>query len=455
MSNHRKSLRLPDLTLFTVSAILLLDTLAAAAAVGVSSIFWWLLLGMIFFLPFGLISAEMGTTYPEQGGIYAWVRNAFGKRWASRISWAYWVNTALWNPAIFILFAGVFKQLFAPELSLGWQIGIGIALSWLAVLINVTTLDIGKWVPNIGAILKIIIFAALIIGGFVHVQNDGLANPINFETLKPSWGSSLEYIPAIIYGMLGFELMSSSSEEMENPARDIPRAILWSGLIILSFYTLGTLAVLAAVPVADVNLVEGLIDTLNLFFSGSALGSAFVVVLGVAALYTFFSNGVTWALGCNRSMAEAAIDGELPSILGKEHPRYGTPVGAAVAMGAVSTAVLLLYGLMASTNEDLFWSLFSFSAVIFLLTYIGMMLAFLKLRRDDADKPRPFLVPGGPFAAKFMAYLCLAVILLAIVLFVFVPGEGMQWPVLIGTIMTMLIGEVLVRTAERETEVKA
>lgn len=455
MSNHRKSLRLPDLTLFTVSAILLLDTLAAAAAVGVSSIFWWLLLGMIFFLPFGLISAEMGTTYPEQGGIYAWVRNAFGKRWASRISWAYWVNTALWNPAIFILFAGVFKQLFAPELSLGWQIGIGIALSWLAVLINVTTLDIGKWVPNIGAILKIIIFAALIIGGFVHVQNDGLANPINFETLKPSWGSSLEYIPAIIYGMLGFELMSSSSEEMENPARDIPRAILWSGLIILSFYTLGTLAVLAAVPVADVNLVEGLIDTLNLFFSGSALGSAFVVVLGVAALYTFFSNGVTWALGCNRSMAEAAIDGELPSILGKEHPRYGTPVGAAVAMGAVSTAVLLLYGLMASTNEDLFWSLFSFSAVIFLLTYIGMMLAFLKLRRDDANKPRPFLVPGGPFAAKFMAYLCLAVILLAIVLFVFVPGEGMQWPVLIGTIMTMLIGEVLVRTAERETEVKA
>ena len=251
--------------------------------------------------------------------------------------------------------------------------------------------------------------------------------------------------------MLGFELMSSSSEEMENPARDIPRAILWSGLIILSFYTLGTLAVLAAVPVADVNLVEGLIDTLNLFFSGSALGSAFVVVLGVA---TFFSNGVTWALGCNRSMAEAAIDGELPSILGKEHPRYGTPVGAAVAMGAVSTAVLLLYGLMASTNEDLFWSLFSFSAVIFLLTYIGMMLAFLKLRRDDADKPRPFLVPGGPFAAKFMAYLCLAVILLAIVLFVFVPGEGMQWPVLIGTIITMLIGEVLVRTAERESRVE-
>lgn len=450
MSKHIKSLRLPDLTLFTVSAILLLDTLAAAASVGVSSIFWWLFLGIIFFLPFGLISAEMGTSYPEQGGVYAWVRNAYGKRWGSRVSWAYWVNTALWNPAIFILFAGVFKQLFAPDLSLGGQIAIGIGLSWIAVLINVMTLDVGKWVPNLGAILKILIFAALIIGGFAHVQSEGMANEITLAAIAPNWSSSLEYIPAIIYGMLGFELMSSSSEEMENPARDIPKAILFSGFIILAFYGFGTFAVLAAVPVAEVNLVEGLIDTLNMLFGGSQIGAVFVTVLGVAALYTFFSNGVTWAMGCNRSMAEAAIDGELPKVFAKEHARFGTPVGAAVAMGVVSTAVLLLYGLMASSNEDLFWSLFSFSAVIFLLTYIGMMLAFLKLRRDDGQTERPFKVPGGPMVARLLACTCLGVIVLAITLFIYVPSEGMQWAVLIGTIVTMLLGEVLVRIAEKQ-----
>ncbi|MCV6626565.1 MAG: APC family permease, partial [Cellvibrionaceae bacterium] len=432
--------------LFTVSAILLLDTLASAASVGVSSIFWWLFLGLLFFVPFGLISAEMGTSYPEQGGVYAWVRDAFGKRWGSRVSWAYWVNTALWNPAIFILFAGVFKQMFAPDLSLAWQIGIGIGLSWLVVLINILTLDIGTWVPNLGAILKIVIFIALIFGGLVYVQEHGMANEISLATLAPSWGSSLEYIPAIVYGMLGFELMSASSDEMENPARDIPKAIFWSGLIILSFYSLGTFGVLAAVPVADVNLVEGLVDTLNQFYAGSALGAGFVTVLGVAALYTFFSNGVTWALGCNRAMAEAAIEGEMPKLLGYEHPRHGTPVGAAVALGLVSTAVLLLYGLMASSNEDLFWSLFAFSAVIFFLTYVGMMLAFLKLRRVDADKPRPFRAPAG----MVLALLCLSVIVLSIVLFIYVPGEGMQWPVLIGTLVTLLLGEGLLRLAERE-----
>ncbi|MDM3871597.1 APC family permease [Porticoccus sp. W117] len=448
--NHIKTLKARDLTLFTVSAILLLDTLAAAASVGVSSLFWWLFLAVIFFLPFGLISAEMGTTYPEQGGVYAWVRNAYGKRWGSRISWAYWVNTALWNPSIFILFAGVFKQLFAPELSLAGQIIIGIVLSWVSVIVNIVTLKVGKWVPNVGAILKLIIFITLIIGGLNYVQENGMANRISWETLTPTWSGSLEYIPAIIYGMLGFELMSASADEIKNPARDLPRATLFSGCIILLFYVLGTLAILAAVPVADVNLVEGLVDTLTLFFGDSSLGIAFVTVLGIAALYTFLSNGVTWAMGCNRAMAEAALDGELPKILGKTHPRNGTPMGAAIAMGVVSTLVLLFYGLIASSNEDLFWSLFSFSAVIFLLTYVGMMLAFLKLRKMDSQRHRPFRVPGGKLFARIAAYSCLFVIALALFLFIWTPAEGMQWPVFLGAIITMALGEFLVRKAEHE-----
>ena len=126
---HKKSLRQRDMVLFTVSAILLLDTLTAAASVGASSVFWWVFLGIIFFIPFAMICAEMGCAYPEQGGIYAWIRDGFGGRWASRATWAYWVNTAVWMPAIFILFAGVFKQMFFPELSLGWQIGIGVMLT--------------------------------------------------------------------------------------------------------------------------------------------------------------------------------------------------------------------------------------------------------------------------------------------------------------------------------------
>lgn len=445
---HTKTLRQRDMVLFTVSAILLLDTLTAAASVGAPSVFWWIFLGFIFFIPFALICAEMGCAYPEQGGIYAWIRDAYGGRWASRATWCYWVNTAVWMPAIFILFAGVFKQMFFPELSLGWQIAIGVVLTWLAVAVNVVALDVGKWIPNLGAILKVIIFLAIIAGAFVHVQDHGMANPLTFETLKPDWGNSLQYIPAIIYGMLGFELVSAGSDEMQDPARDVPRSIFISGVIILVLYLLGTMAVLAAIPAGDINLVEGLIDTLHLFFGGSEIGKLFVLALGIGALFTFFSNGVTWALGCNRAAAEAAMEGELPRIFALESKKLGTPIGAAVLMGLVSTFVLVMYGFMSGSNEDLFWSLFAFSAVIFLLPYEGMLLTFVKMRIIDPDHHRPYRVPGGLGAARAAAWICFAVLGLSIVLFMYTPGEGMEWPVLAGVIITLAIGEVVIRFSE-------
>ncbi|GAB3312750.1 APC family permease [Haliea atlantica] len=446
---HVKTLRQRDLVLFTVSAILLLDTLTAAASVGTPALFWWLFLGLVFFLPFAFISAEMGCSYPEQGGIYAWIRDAFGGRWASRATWCYWVNTAVWLPAIFILFAGIFAQLFAPGLALHWQILIGLGLTWLAVAVNIVTLEVGKWIPNLGAILKVLIFLTIIIGALVHVRAHGMANPLTLASITPDWSSSLQYIPAIIYGMLGFELVSAGSAEMRNPARDVPRAILISGSLILLLYTGGTLAVLAAIPTADINLVEGLVDTLRLFFAGSPAGSLLVTVLGVCALYTFFSNGVTWALGCNRAAAEAALEGELPRVFAVEHPTLGTPVGAAVLMGAVSSTVLILYGWLSVSNEDLFWALFAFSAVIFLLPYLGMLLAFLRLRETDPGHARPWRVPGGAAGAAICTWLCLLVLVLAIALFLYTPEVGVEWAVLAGVVVTLLLGEAVIRRAEK------
>lgn len=446
--HHKKVLGVRDMVLFSVSAILLLDTLAAGASIGVQSIFWWLFLGLVFFVPYALICSEMGTTYPEQGGIYAWVRDAFGGRWASRVTWAYWVNTAVWLPAIYILFAGVFSQLFLPDMSLALQIGIAIGLAWLSVVINVISLNIGKLVPNLGAVIKSAVFVAIIGGAFQYAQTHGVANRFDLASMTPEWGESLKYISVIIYGMLGFELVSAGSEEMDNPQRDVPRAILLSGLIIIVLYTLATIALLTAFPANEIDVVEGLVDSMYLFFGDTGAGAAMATILGIGALYTFFANGVTWALGCNRAAAEAAIEGELPAVFGRKHPAHETPVGAAVLMGIVSTVMLLGYGLIATTNADLFWSLFAFSAVIFLLPYIGLVLAFRKMRRTDPDRHRPFRVPGGSLAANLLGLLCAAILAIAIFFFVYTPNEGMQWSVFVGATAVLLLGEFVIRYAE-------
>ncbi len=436
-----------DMTLFTVCAILVIDQLAASASIGVQSIFWWIFTLIFFFIPYGLITAELGSTYPDQGGIYAWVQRAFGGRWGGRTAWLWWINVALWQPSVYLIFAGIFSQLFIPDLGLWPQIAIAIGLTWLTVYVNMITLDVGKWVPNVGAIFKAVIMGVIGFGGFFYAFNHGVANPITLETLSPSWGASLAFLPVIVYNFMGFELMSGASEEMTDPAKDVPRAIVVSGLLIAAFYLLGTVGILIALPLDEVSLIEGIIDTLYQLLGTEGLGGAAVTLLGVMALYTFLANMVTWTMGANRSAAEAAHAGDLNPAFAKLHPVHKTPANAAIITGVVTTVVIVVYGFMAADAEDLFWTLFAFSSVVFLLCYLFMFAAFLRLRKIDADRPRPYRVPGGTAGAWVLTLLCLSFIVQAIVFFVYVPGEfDMTYAgsIVGGVIVTFLVGEWLI-----------
>ncbi len=448
---HEKTLGKRDIFLFCVSAVLLLDTLAAGAVMGPTAIFWWIVLTILFLLPFGAICTELGSVYPEQGGIYAWVKRAYGQKMASRISWYYWANVAVWIPAIFILFAGIFSQIFFPEMSLSAQIILGQVLIWVVVFVNVVALNIGKWIPNIGAVFKLIIFSVLIIGGITYGMNNGIANEFTLATMLPTTengGFSLQYLPAIVYGMLGFELASASSAEMKNPRKDLPKAVFSSIAVVVGAYILSTFAILIAQPAEKIDVVDGLMDTLGRFFGGTPLGDGFVMLLGVGALYTFFSNGATWAMGANRAAAEAAIDKELPAFFAIES-KHGTPIGASILLGISASILLMLYGFLAGSNEDLFWSLFAFSGVIFMLPYVAVCTAFIKIRQSHigingriADDGH-FRFPGSPKVVKVFAYLCAAILLVTITLFIYVPGQGVVWEVLWGALSVIILGELV------------
>ncbi|WP_421861309.1 APC family permease [Parvibaculum sp.] len=450
---YKKVLKGLDLTLFTVCAILVIDQLAASAAIGPQSVFWWIFTMVLFFIPYGLITAELGSAYPDQGGIYAWVRRAFGPRWGGRTAWLWWINVALWQPSVFILFAGIFAALFMPDLPLWSQIVIAIVLTWLTVWINIVQLDIGKWVPNLGAIFKVAIMLAIGIGGFVYAANHGVANELTISSMTPSWGASLAFLPVIVYNFMGFELMSGASAEMKNPARDVPLTIALSGILIAAFYLFATIGILIALPLDEINLVSGIIDTLRVFLGEGGAGGALVIALGLMALYSFVANMVTWTMGANRSAAEAALDGNLPPMFARLHAVHKTPASAAIVTGVVTTVVIVIYGFLAADAEDLFWTLFAFSSIVFLLPYLVMFAAFLRLRSIDPATPRPYRVPGGNGGAWVFAILCMLFILQAIVFFIYTPGEfdlNYAGSVLIGVLVTIAIGEGLVRWAERK-----
>jgi amino acid transporter len=446
----KKAFRSLDMTLFTVCAILVIDTLAPSAAIGPSSISWWIITLVLFFIPYGLITAELGATYPDEGGLYVWVKRAFGEKWAARSTWLYWVNVALWMPSVYILFASMFSQLFFPEMSLWIQIAIGIIMTWITVWIGTLTLDSGKWVPNVGAFIKALIMVVIGVGAIVYASKNGVANDLSFKNILPTWDAGLAFLPVIVYNFMGFELMSGAGGEMENPGKDIPRAIITAGLFIALFYILGTVGMLMALPMDQLGLVSGIVDTLHVLLGETGVGGLIVTVLGIGALFTFLANMVTWTMGANRTAAEAAHGGELPAVFGKEHPVNKTPVGAFILTGIVSTVVMVLYGFMAGSAEDLFWTLFAFSSMVFLLPYLILFPAFLKLRKVDADIKRPYRVPGGKTVAIIMAVLCEIFIIQAVVFFIWVPGQPIDWayalPVLVGVILTIIIGEFLIKT---------
>ncbi|MGY0219824.1 APC family permease [Endozoicomonadaceae bacterium StTr2] len=444
---------LSSLTLFSVCAVLVVDGLTASASIGPSSITWWLITLVLFVIPYGLISSELGTTYPGEGGIYDWVKRAFGNKWAVRTTWFYWINVGLWMPAVYIMFAGMFAEMFFPEMGLAMQIAICVGLTWLTVWICNTSVDAGVWVTNLGALFKVVVITVLGVGGFWYASQHGVANEFTMESMMPSLDSGLGFLPVIIFNLMGFELIACMGDEIKDPRRDIPKSILISAVIVTGLYIFGTIGILMALPVEEIGLVAGIISTLRTLFGEGAFGQAMIYGIGTLALLTFIANMATWTMGASRAAMEAAQAGELPEIVAKEDPKHRTPVGANVITGIVSTIVILLYGLTSGESDELFWSIFAFSSCIFLLPYLFMFPAYLKLRIADPHAERPYKVPGGMGTQIALSVICFLFIVQAVVLFIFpdIATGTVDWsysaPVAIGVIATIAIGEWILASA--------
>jgi amino acid transporter len=445
-----------DLLLFSVSAILTIDTLASAASMGVTWFTWWALTMTLFFIPYGLMMAELGAAWPGEGGLYVWVREAMGPRWGSMAAWFYWINNAYWIPSVYMIFAGTFDTMFLHTGSTWLQAWIAIALTWITVGIGTVKLQVSKWIPNLGAVVKVSIFLGLgILGVGALLSGQPPANDFALRQFVPQWGDSLAFLPVLLYNTLGFELMSSAGDEMRDPQKDVPRVILFSGFVISVVYTLGALGILLAVPLKDLSLVTGTWDALVILGKqwGTA-GDTLVLVLGIGFLYACVGNIVTWSLGVNRVVAAAAEEGVAPRVLGRLHPRFKTPYMAFIIMGIISTLLLLGNAWLSSNASNVFWMIFSLSGVCFLISYLMVFPAFLILRLKRPDQPRSYRLPFGAFGAWSATLICWVFIVAATLLF-FLPAPGAQNALrekgllAVETLLTLIAGWLLIPKPKR------
>jgi amino acid transporter len=436
-------------------AVIVLETLTASASIGPSGIFWWFVAFVFFVIPYAFITSELGTTYPAEGGIYVWIRRAFGARMGTRAIYLYWLAGGLWMPAGYILFSGVFSRVFFPAMTLNWQIAVTLIMTWVTVTFINYKVKLGIEVTIAGAIFKSTVILILAAAGIYHVMVHGLANPFNASTMLPSANVGVGFLSVIVYNLVGFELVACLGKELKNPAKDMPKSILYSSIFIGALYIIGSMGILAAVPLSQLNLVSGIVDALYTILGKN---NPLVYLVCVFYMISIVGNQATWAMAPSMATAVAAQEGELPKFLGKIHPKHHTPYWANRTLGIVSTVVTILYAWFAhGNNSDLFWSIFSFSSAVIIISYLLYFAAFIKLRISDPNAVRPFKVPGGMWGAWVATLLCLFAIAASATLFVFpdAPKGSINWhyssPIFIGVIVVILIGEVIIRHSERAT----
>ncbi len=398
-----KTLRRWDMALFTACAIIGFDSLAYTTSVGLGQAITWLIITFfIFLIPFGLLTAEVSTAFPAEGGVYAWCRMAFGKLFGELATMMYWLSNAIWlGGTLTAVTIGVIDVFFTPKHLLGTaaSIVVGLVFTWVTIFLSVINLKYGKWTGNLGTFFKAIIMVVMAVLGILFLVRHGIPKGIApASSYTPSITGFLAVIGVIVFLWVGFELQGSASEEMVNPQKDVPRSILSSGAITTAMYVVVMLCMLLVLKEKDLTAASGIPAAVQAVMAdavGSGTAKAIGYFLGVIFILQYLSSASVWTLGSARVQAVASLDGSAPRMLGK-FSKQGTPLAMCVLMGIVGSIMCFIVFLVTSG------SLHSFIVVMIALdtsltvvVYVFLIPAMVRLRTTHAHVHRPFIVPGG------------------------------------------------------------
>ncbi|NKI32743.1 APC family permease [Croceivirga thetidis] len=449
MTKLKKALGLRDLVLLNVATIIGLSSLTQAAQFGWSSLVLWIIAAVFFLIPSSFMVIDLNSRVPGIGGFYLWVKSAFGEWHGFLAAWCYWLSAIVWFPTVLFTISLSALYMFGDQwLHLKdnfWFASIlSMALLWFTVILNVFGLKFGKWIQNIGAISLWVLFALLAIASFYQLLTNGSSQEISMERFIPDFGDFgvLPFFAAITFSFGGLELSSVMSTEMKDSKRIMTKAIFISALIVLALYTIGTFSLLIAIPEGQVGIIDGiaqnfyiLTEQLDWPFLGPV--GALLVTLGTLGLFAAWMNGnarLPFAIG---------IDNYLPPVLGKVHPKFGTPYISLIVQG-VLVSILLLIAVSGTKIQEAYSLLYDMSVLLYFIPFIYMFSCFIwhSLKNTGGSSPLSFFEKKKMMVWVF-GLMALSVILLSLVLAVMpsnVIGDKTSFYLKISCVTAVLIG---------------
>jgi glutamate:GABA antiporter len=408
-----------DLVLFYVVTGISLRWIAAAAAAGPSSIVIWIGAWLCFYLPLALSVLELSSRYPSEGGLYVWSKRAFGDFSGFMSAWTYWTSNLPYFPAVLYFAASnilFMRQTAWAHLSNNATFYIVFSLLTLgaATVMNIVGLDVGKWLNNVGALAMWIPVGIIIVMGLIAWHRYGSATSFTLHSMTPRTHlNDIIFWSVLTFAFGGSETASFMGEEIKNPRRSIPFALLFGGVTVALCYILGTAAILLALPSSEVSSLQGLVQAI----SKTASRVGFPGVLPVAAFLIALSNigaAGAYLAAVARLPFVAGIDHFLPRAFGTLHPRWKTP-WVALLTQFVLGVVFIFLGQAGTSVKGAYDVLVSMGVITYFIPYLYLFAAMIKLQRESAG-PEAIRVPGGSTVAKLVATLGFATTTLTIVL---------------------------------------
>lgn len=383
----RRVLGVWDLALLFIVAVTNLNVIPAIAANGAVTIWLWVLALSLFFWPQGVAVIELSHRYPGEGGVYLWSKSLFGDLHGFISGWCYWTNNVFYVPTVVLYLVGISVYIFGAHArtladNKGFALFISVAALWLIVLLNVRGLGVGKWINNLGGIGTFVTAVVLIGLGAVAVRHHGSLIGLSDFGLRGADWHIIASFGYITFGLVGLELGSVMGDEIREPLRTVPRAVLWGGIISGVLYVGTTLAVLVDLPQKDIGVVQGILQAVSKM-AGESGASWLVAPLALLLSISIAGIASAWLAGSARIPFVAGLDKYLPAVLGKVHPRYATPYVALLLHGTLSTLFLATNFIGASVQEA-FITMLDLAVVLQLVPFLYMYAGLIRLaRRDD------------------------------------------------------------------------
>ena len=453
-SQLRKTMGFWDVLLFNIAAVLGPRWIAAAGHNGTSSISLWVLAALFFFVPGALVINELSSRFPEQGGLYAWSREAFGPFHGFVAGWTYWIYTVFYFPGLLLASASMSAYISsnhgaALAQNRSFLLWVSLALLVIAVVLNIIGLNIGKWLQNAGGVGTYVPLLMLVVVAVAVCARHGSVTHFTLANMMPAWNwDTVNFWSQIAFAFTGLELVSCMAEEVHNPRKTLPRAVFGAGALIALMYIAGTFAVLSLVPADSIDSKSGVFQAISV--GSVALRIGFFGVIAAILVTAGNAGGIgSTVAGVARVPFQVGIDRYLPAVFGKIHPRWKTPYVSILVQAIISGAVLLLSQINESTRGA-YQSLVDVAIILYFIPFLYMFAAVIKLvsRKDRSENPHAVLVPGGILGVWICGGLGFFVVLVGIFVSLVPPGDSankvaFELKVAIVTAISILIGLLL------------